>query len=690
MPKIVINGSEHEVAEGLTIIQACDSLGVSIPRFCYHDKLPSVGSCRMCMVEISGSRKLVPSCATTISEGMEVKTETPEIHKARKMVLEMLLINHPLDCPICDKGGECDLQDQTYRYGLDKSAINVVKRAVEEKDFGPLITPYMTRCIHCTRCIRFATEIAGIQELGALGRGDHTEISMYISKSLSSELSGNLAEVCPVGALTNSSYAFKARPWELISTETIDVLDAVGSNIKVDATGLAVLRIMPKINDSINESWIGDKSRYIVDALRIQRLDIPMIRINGKLVKSSWNEAMRTIADKLKSLQGSEIASLMGDFVDIETAFITKKLFNALGSDNIDCRFITNSAENNVIDVNFDVEDRGSYLFNTTIAGIEEADSCLIVGSNPRFEAPILNARLRKRYLRGGFEMAVIGEKYDGNYKYDYLGSNISLLQDILNGKHPFAEKLKSSKKPMLVLGIGAFVGNNSSDIVSLAKEIAIKYNMIQDNWNGYNVLNTSAGMLSSMEAGFVSKDKKINADSIVSATKAKNIKLLWLNNVDNIDFDSLPKDIFVVYQGHHGDKGAARADVILPSNLWLEQDGTYVNIEGRLQRSYQAVPTVGESKKSWKIIRKFAEYVGVDLKMETLEDLRKQISEVNPRFASMNFAVAEFKKDNLSMNFSLNGDVKSLITNYYITDIISKNSVKMAECTKLFVKKTA
>ncbi|MCL2567236.1 MAG: NADH-quinone oxidoreductase subunit NuoG [Alphaproteobacteria bacterium] len=676
MPKIVINGEENEVKDGLTIIQACDELGIQIPRFCYHDKLPSVGSCRMCMVEISGSRKLVPSCATTVAEGMEIQTETEAIHKARKMVLEMLLVNHPLDCPICDKGGECDLQDQTYRYGLDNSAINVVKRAVEQKDFGPLIDPYMTRCIHCTRCIRFATEIAGVQELGALGRGDHTEISMYISKALSSELSGNLAEVCPVGALTNSQYAFKARPWELISTETIDVMDAIGSNIKVDASTLAVLRIMPKINDEINESWIGDKSRYIVDALRIQRLDQPMVRINSRLSKSSWHEAFKVIADKLKSLNGSQVAALMGDFVDVETAFITKKLFNALKCDNLDCRG----------GINFDANDRGSYLFNTTITGIEEADSCLIVGSNPRFEAPVLNARLRKRYLKGGFEIAVIGDKYDGNYKYDYLGNNIAILNDILDGKHEWVKKLKSSKKPMIILGQGAFYGNDAAEVISLAKAVAVKYNMIQKDWNGYNVLNTSTGMLSALEAGFVSQDKKVDTNSIIEAMKARNIKFLWLNNVDNINFDSIPQDVFVVYQGHHGDKGAARADVVLSSNLWLEQNGTYVNIEGRFQRAYKAVPSVGESKESWKIIRKLAEYINVDLHVETFEDLRNQIAAANPNF-NAEFSAASFNNNSAAVP-SLAGEIKSVIENYYRTDIISKNSVKMAECTKLFMKK--
>ncbi len=680
MPKIIINSKEHEVAEGLTVIQVCDNLGIQIPRFCYHEKLPSVGSCRMCLVEIVGSRKLVPSCATTISEGMEINTETSDISKARKTVLEMLLVNHPLDCPICDKGGECDLQDQTYRYGLDKSEIYVQKRAVEQKNFGPLIDPYMTRCIHCTRCIRFATEVAGVEELGALGRGDHTEINTYISKSLSSELSGNIADVCPVGALTNSNYAFKARPWELISTETIDVMDAVGSNIKVDATSLAVLRIMPKQNDSINESWLADKSRYIVDALRVQRLDTPMIRINGKLKKSSWEEAFKVIADKIKSLKGNQIASLMGNFVDSETAFITKKLFNKLGSDNIDCRF----------DANFDVSDKGSYLFNTTIAGIEESDACLIVGSNPRIEAPLINSRLRKRYLRGNFEVAVIGEKYDGNYKYDHLGDNISILKEILSGKNPFSDKLKSSKKPMIILGLGAFKDGNTKEIISLAKEIALKYNMIQDSWNGYNVLNTSAGMLSCLEAGFISENENINTKSIIQSVKSNDIQFLWLNNIDNIDFINLGKNVFIVYQGHHGDNGAVNANVILPSALWLEQEGTYVNLEGRVQRSYKVIPSVGEAKSSWKIIRKFAEHVSIDLEIETIDDLRKQMINFNTSFASLGLKSFEFKKGNISSNYNLNQNVKSLIENYYITDIISKNSVKMAECTKLFVKKTA
>jgi NADH-quinone oxidoreductase subunit G len=680
MPKITINSMEHDVAEGLTIIQVCDNLGIQIPRFCYHEKLPAVGSCRMCMVEVVGSRKLVPSCVTTVAEGMQINTENKEIAKTRKTILEMLLVNHPLDCPICDKGGECDLQDQTYRYGLDKSAIYVPKRAVEQKDFGPLIDPYMTRCILCTRCTRFAVEIAGVEELGALGRGEHTEINTYVSKSLTSELSGNIADVCPVGALTNSDYAFKARPWELISTETIDVMDAVGSNIKVDASELAVLRIMPKQNESVNENWLADKSRYIVDALRVQRLDTPMIRLNGKLQKVSWDEALRTIADKVKSLKGSELASLMGDFVDSETAFITKEVFNKLGSNNIDCRF----------DANFDSSDRGSYLFNTSIAGIEEADVCLIVGSNPRIEAPILNARLRKRYLQGGFEIAVIGEQYNGNYRAEHLGSNISILKDVLEGKNSFAEKLKTAKKPMIILGMGAFEGVDASEIISLAKEVAIKYNMVQDNWNGYNVLNTSTGMLSGLEAGFVSSEPKITTRSILESVKANNIKLLWLNNVDNIDFTNLGKNVFVVYQGHHGDNGAVNANVVLPSNLWLEQTGTYVNLEGRLQRTSKVVPSVGESKPSWKILREFSEYVDINLGIENIENLRAKMIQVNPNFASTGLVKSEFKAGNIKKISSLSKDVKSLITNYYITDIISKNSVKMAECTKLFIKKTA
>ncbi len=673
MPKVTINGKEIDIEQELTVIQVCDLIGVQIPRFCYHDKLPAVGSCRMCLVELKGSKKLIPSCSTAVFDGMEVVTESENIDNARKSVLGMLLVNHPLDCPICDKGGECDLQDQTYRYGLDRSQVMLEKRAVAKKDFGPLIDPYMTRCIHCTRCIRFATEIAGVDDLGGIGRGDHTEIDLYVGKTLTSELSGNLADVCPVGALTNSDYAYKARSWELISTESIDVMDAVGSNIKVDCSEVAVLRIMPKPNDEINEDWLADKSRYIVDALRVQRLDMPMIRINGKLRKSTWDEAFLLIAKKIQQLKSTEIAAVAGDFVNVETLYAMKDLMHKLGSNQ------TVYSSDQVLDTT----DRASYLFNTTIAGIEESDACLIIGSNPKVEAPIVNARIRKRYLRGDFHIALIGEKCDLNYKYDHIGDNISSLEDILEGRGDFVAKLNTAKKPMLILGLGAFSANNAQEIISLCKQIALKYNMVQSNWNGYNFLSTSTSMINALEVGF--SNNNFTKAKLLAKLVANDIKLLWLMNADNLEFEDLSEDTFVVYQGHHGDSGAASADVILPAALWLEQDGMYVNIEGRVQKAYKAIPSVGEAKDSWKIIRKFAEYLDVSLSYDTIEDIRKVIALYNPIFKSTQLVKAIFREDNIKYAKNINSKIKSLIADYYITDIISRNSIKMTECSRLF-----
>jgi NADH-quinone oxidoreductase subunit G len=677
MPNIKINGQEYTVEDGLTLIQVCDSLGIQIPRFCYHEKLPSVGSCRMCLVELKGSPKLVPACTTSITEGMEVLTENNSIDSARKTMLELLLVNHPLDCPICDQGGECDLQDITYRYGVDRSHYNVEKRAVEDKEFGPLIKSNMTRCILCTRCIRFAREIAGVEELGGIGRGDHTEIATYVDKAINFELSGNLVDVCPVGALTNNDYAFKARPWELIHTNSIDVMDALGSNIRVDSSPLSVVRIQPRPNEEVNEDWISDKARYIVDALRMQRLDSPMIRVDGKLKKTTWDNALAEVAKNIKKHNGNEIASIVGDFVDLETIFALKEFLGNFEVTNLESR------QQGVL---FDHKDPCSYLFNTTVQGIEEADACLIIGSNPRLEAPVLNARIRKRYLQGGFNIALVGEKADLKYKYDHIGDNLSVLEDILSGKHEFANKLKNAKTPMLILGLSALI-ENTQEVIALCKAVAEKYGMIREDWNGYNVLQTSTSTINGLSLGFVPEDYKKGINDILHQVSIDKIKVLWLLNSDEIDFSKINKNTFVIYQGHHGDKGAKFANVILPTSLWLEKSGSYINLEGRIQFAFKAVPCVGEAREDWKVFRKLSELLQINVGYDSFEQLQQKMFERHPELASGFLKPAYINTGKTKFDIHKN-KISYLIKDYYLSDMISRNSKKMLQCSALFTEK--
>ncbi len=682
MPNIIINGETYQVEDGLTLIQVCDMFNIQIPRFCYHEKLSPVGSCRMCLVELKGSKKLIPACTTNVSEGMEIITESDPIDKSRKIMLELLLVNHPLDCPICDKGGECDLQDQTYRYGIDRSYVNDNKRAVEDKNFGPLIDAYMTRCIHCTRCIRFAKEIAGVEDLGGIGRGDFTEIETYVNHTLSSELSGNLADVCPVGALTNSNYAYKARPWELISTETIDIMDALGSNIKVDCSPLSVLRILPKLNEDINEEWISDKARYITDAIKVQRLDTPMVRKNGVLTSVSWDEALLEIKNNFLATEKNKIAVLSGDFVDVETLYSMKKLMHSLDVYNLDCR------DN---DIAFDYTNRSDYLFNTSISGIEESDFCLLVGTNPRYEAPLLNARIRKRYLQGNYSIALIGEKVDLTYNYDYLDSNSAILKDILNGNHIIVDKIKKAKKPMLILGLGALKSENTQQLLNLCKNIANKYNFNQESWNGFNVLQTSTSIIGGLEVGFTPKDINQTSSNIIEHFYDNRINFLWLLNYDKINIDKIKKNHnpFIVYQGHHGDKGASVANVILPGALWLEKSSTYVNLEGRMQRSYKCVPTIGEAKEDWKIIKRFSQIVNKEIPFNTLQELQLELKAYKPEiFSNSNVLYNHLDAKTIDDTNIKGTQLLNIINNYYLTDVITNNSVKMIECSSLFLQK--
>ena len=669
MPKLTIDAQEVIVEEGTTIIQACEQLGIEVPRFCYHSRLAIAGNCRMCLVEVEKSSKPVASCAQAALENMVVHTNTPMVKKAREGVMEFLLINHPLDCPICDQAGECDLQDQAMAYGRGESRYNEEKRAVVDKDFGPLVKTQMTRCIHCTRCVRFLTEVAGVAEIGAIYRGEDMEITTYVEKSISSELSGNIIDLCPVGALTSKPYAFKARSWELEKTESIDVLDAVGSNIRIDSRGLKVMRILPRLNEEVNEEWISDKTRFACDGLLKQRLDTPYIKKDGKLIKATWSEAYGVIVNKLKDLSGKEIAAIAGDLVDVESMVALKDLLQKLGSDNIDCRQYNEK---------LDSKNRSDYLFNTTIAGIEEADLCLIVGSNPRREAAILNSRIRKSYLKG-LKLALIGEKLDLTYEYDYLGNEVKILEEILKGNHPFVNQLKEAKRPIIILGEQVISLEDGEEIITLAKLIAEKYNFIQANWNGFNIIHRAAARVGGLDIGFVPQNNGYNVKEILDNAENGEIKLVYLLGADEINIEKL-KNTFVIYQGHHGDKGAHIADVILPGCAYTEKNATYVNLEGRVQRVYRAVHAPGNAKEDFLIIAELADTLGVSLGYKTLAEIRNRMVEIAPHFAN----IGKISKGSLVIekrDFNYTTKVIEKIDfNYYLTDPISRASLTMSK----------
>ncbi|WP_395021538.1 NADH-quinone oxidoreductase subunit NuoG [Dongia sp.] len=676
MPKMTIDGIEIEVPAGITVLQACELAGKEIPRFCYHERLSVAGNCRMCLVEQEKAPKPIASCAMPVAEGMVIKTDTPAVKKARNGVMEFLLINHPLDCPICDQGGECDLQDQAMAYGRGFSRYAEEKRAVTDKDFGPLVKTVMTRCIQCTRCIRFSTEIGGVEVLGGTSRGEHLEITTYVEKTIDSELSGNLIDVCPVGALTSKPYAFTARPWELTKTDSIDVSDACGTNTRLDTRGREVLRVLPRLNEDVNEEWMADKGRFNVDGLMRQRLDRPYIRVDGKLKPASWSEALDAIAAKLKSLDAKKIAALAGDLCDAESMFALKEVMTSLGSGNLDCRQDGAAVDPKV---------RASYLFNTTIAGIEKADAILLIGTNPRWEAPMVNARIRKRYLKGGLKVAAIGAKYDLTYPVDVLGAGADTLGQIASGSHAFAQVLKDAKAPMLILGMGALARPDGAAILAQAKAVADSCGLIKDGWNGFNVLQTAAGRVAGLELGFVPGQGGRDITGILDGASKGEIDFVYLLGADEIDPSHLGK-AFVVYQGHHGDRGAHRADVVLPGAAYTEKDGTYMNLEGRAQLAMLAIFPPGEAKEDWAILRALSEKLGKPLAYDNLDQLRAKLYQANKRFQRLNAiepaAWEAFGKAGAT-------DAKpfaSPIANYYMTDPISRASATMAECTEAFV----
>jgi len=678
MPTLKIDGQEYEFEPGMSVIQVCDQNGIEIPRFCYHEKLQIAGNCRMCLVEVKpGPPKPQASCALPAGDKMEVFTKSEMVKKAREGVMEFLLINHPLDCPICDQGGECDLQDQAMAYGSGTSRYHEHKRAVEDKYMGPLVKTEMTRCIHCTRCIRFTEDVAGTTELGATGRGNHMEITTYIEKALTSELSANIIDLCPVGALTSKPYAFHARPWELKKTETIDVMDAVGSNIRVDSRGNAVMRVLPRLNEDINEEWISDKTRYACDGLQRQRLDTPYVRVDGKLKPASWDEAFEAIAKRLEGVPGEKIAALAGDLACTESMVALRELMEKLGSGNMDCR--QDGAK-------LDASDRSSYLFNTTIAGLEEADLILLVGTNPRWEAPLVNARIRKRYLKGGLKVYNLGAPHDLTYPVEELGNAPALLATIASGKHEVFDAIKAAKRPVIILGMGALARDDGAEILAAAQHLAASTPIVQGDWNGFNVLHTAAARVGGLDIGFVPQEGGKGIVEIVEAIDKGEIEVLYLLGVDEID----PRyfgEAFVIYQGHHGDHGASRADVILPGAAYTEKNATYVNLEGRPQRAIQAVFPPGEAKEDWKIIRALSERLGMPLFFNTLEEVRQCIAERAPHLTRVDEIVpaAWTLQPGAPKPAKIDKTpFEPVIRNFYMTDAISRVSKTMAECARL------
>ncbi len=676
MPKLTIDGNEIEVDPGLTVLQACEAAGIEIPRFCYHERLSIAGNCRMCLVEMERSPKPIASCAMPAADGMVIRTNTPEVEKMRRGVMEFLLINHPLDCPICDQGGECDLQDQAMGYGLDRGRYQENKRAVKDKDLGPLIKTIMTRCIHCTRCIRFATEIAGVPELGATGRGEDMEVGTYVEKALTSELSGNMIDLCPVGALTSGPYAYTARSWELMKTESIDVMDAVGSAIRVDTRGAEVMRVLPRINDSVNEEWISDKTRFACDGLGRQRLDRPYVRRDGKLAPATWDQAFAAVAGRIKDTKGQAIAAIAGDQADCESMMALKDLMTGLGSPHTDCR--QDGAR-------LDPGCRAGYLFNTTIQGIENADACLLIGTNPRLEAPVLNARLRKRFLMRGFPVGVIGPREDLTYDYEYLGETGDVLKSIASGRHDFAKVLKAAERPMLIIGQGALAREDGARILHLARKIADGRGMIDKNsgWNGFNVLHTAAARVGGLDLGFVPGSGGQDIEGILAAAGEGRIEVVYLLGADEIDTQKLGR-AFVIYQGHHGDAGANRADVVLPGAAYTEKNATYVNTEGRVQQTRLAAFPPGDAREDWTIIRALSGVLEKPLPYDDLNAIRGRLVEANPAFLN-DGAVTPAAWGTFGEEGDISGQpFRSPIVNFYMTDPISRASVTMAECSAL------
>ncbi len=676
MTKLIVDGKEVEVPPEYTLLQACEAAGAEIPRFCFHERLSIAGNCRMCLIEVQGVPKPQASCAMGVkdlapnkdSSPKQLFTKTPMVKKAREGVMEFLLINHPLDCPICDQGGECDLQDQAMAYGVDSSRFQENKRAVENKYIGPLVKTIMTRCIQCTRCIRFAAEVAGVPELGAIGRGEDMEITTYLEQAMTSELQSNVVDLCPVGALTSKPYAFAARPWELNKTQSVDVMDALGSAIRIDTRGREVMRILPRTNDEVNEEWISDKTRHIVDGLRTQRLDQPYLRVNGRLQPASWKEAFAAIAAKAKSAGGKRIGALAGQLAGVEEMFALKSLLAALGSANIDARYPGSPLHPKY--------GRASYLFNSTIAGIAEADAIMLIGVNPRREAAVLNARIRKRYLIGNVLLGLIGEKADLTYPYNYLGAGPESLAQFVD--HAPAQK----EKPMFIVGQGALNRRDGAAVLGMAAKAALSLGVVKDGWNGFNILHTEAALPGALDLGFVPGEGGLDTGAMLEAGA---LELLFLLGVDEVE---AAPGAFVVYIGTHGDRGAHRADVILPGAAYPEKSALYVNTEGRVQVSNRAAFPPGDAREDWAILRALSAVLGQTLPYNSLAQLRQALCAAHPHFMRLDQiaagAAADIEKLAKLGGTADKAPLRSSVTDFYLTNPIARASATMAECSAL------
>ena len=672
MPKITINGKEIEFEKGMTVLQACELANVEIPRFCYHEKLSIAGNCRMCLVEMEKSPKPIASCAMPAAEGMNIKTNTYLVEKARKGVMEFLLANHPLDCPVCDQGGECDLQDQSLYYGVDKSRFVENKRDVKEKYMGPLIKTQMTRCIHCTRCVRFATEVAGVPEIGAIGRGENMQITTYLEKSMESELSANVIDLCPVGALTSKPYAFEARPWELKKTESVDVMDAVGSNIRVDTYNWEVKRILPRLNNDINEEWISDKTRYSCDGLLKQRLDVPYIKKENKLQKSNWDEALDLLIKKIKEVQPNEIAGHIGDMINMENALGFKKLFNLIKSNNLEFRekkFYINSSE------------KINYIFNSSINGIEQSDFILLIGTNPRHEASMLNARIRKAFVQKKVPIFSIGDPGDLTYDYKIISDKTDEIKKIINNESELSNKILSAKNPIIIIGESVLELESGKYIFEEIKNFLIQNNKISQEWNPLNILIQNASTVGLLDLKII-PDQKENNFTFFNNLENKKFKLLYLLGSDNLDFKK--DNEFVVYQGSHGDRGAEVADIVLPSATYTEQEGLYENLEGRVQECKKASYPIGEALEDWKIFNRIIKKMGLN-DTTNFDQLRKEVLNSIPNFSELNELPenVESKNSKIQSNF-VSEKIIIRELDYYYTNSISRSSKTMSECRQI------
>lgn len=684
--EVFIDDKPVLVDPGTTILQAAAMVGVEIPRFCYHERLSVAGNCRMCLVEVEKSPKPVAACAMPVMKGWRIKTNSEMTKKAREGVMEFLLINHPLDCPICDQGGECDLQDESMAFGSDRSRFQDVyftgKRAVEDKNIGPLVKTIMTRCIHCTRCIRFASEVAGVDDLGTTGRGSDMQVGTYVEKMLTSELSGNIIDLCPVGALTSKPYSFTARPWETRKTETVDVLDALGSNIIVSTRTGEVLRILPRTNDEINEEWISDKTRFAYDGLKCQRLVTPMCKnAKGELEACEWETALVNVAKQLQTTVPNEVAAVAGSLVDTEALVALKDLLNYVGSENLytEEKFTSNGSGSDL---------RTNYLLNSRILGVEEADLILLIGTNPRYEAPVFNARIRKAYIHNEVDVALVGPHLDLTYEYEHLGESTDVLQQLAGGTHPFCKRLSEAKRPMIILGSTALQRPDGSSLYALVQQIALRAQKAND-WKTLNILHRVASQVAALDVGYRSG---------IEGLQKNPPKFLFLLGADEglISRDKLPKDCFIVYQGHHGDHGAELADVVLPGAAYTEKQATYVNTEGRAQQTLQAITPPGMAKEDWKIIRALSEVAGYKLPYDNLGEIRERMNEIAPhltRYGSVedsNFleqSSSLYKDEVQRLQKSALKPELFHLKDFYMTDSISRASPTMSKCVQAALK---